>query len=101
MLDRLADLPDADQPALIDHRKMAEFAGGHPLHDITDRLALVTGLDGARHASAHRLLERRGAARGERTNDVTFGNDAADAPIGTEDERRTDAFIGEQPCSFG
>src|SRR6185437_15132427 len=100
VLDRIADRHDADQSTLVDDRQVPEFAGGHPLHEIADRLALVTGLDGPRHALADRLIKRSDTARRQRADNIAFGNDAADVPVGAEDERRADAFIGEQLCSF-
>ena len=38
-------------------------------------------------APAHRLVERRGAAFGERTHNVAFGEDADNAAVGAEDEQ--------------
>ena len=41
VLDDVADRDEADQAALIDHGHVAEFAGGHALHDVGDRFAFV------------------------------------------------------------
>ena len=38
VLHDVADRDDADQPALLDHRQMAELALGHPLHHRADRV---------------------------------------------------------------
>ena len=46
----------------------------------------------ARHDPAHRLVERGGAALGERAHDVAFGEDADDAAVHAEDERRADTL---------
>ena len=96
MLDHVADRHHAGQPALVDDGHMAEFARGHALHDRRHRLALVTGGDFAGHRSAHRLVECRRAALGERPHNVAFGENADDAGLAHENEQRTDTLLGEQ-----
>ena len=95
VLDDVADRDDADEPALIDDRHVAELSGRHALHDAGDGFALVAGLDLARHRAADRLVEHGSAALGERTHDVAFGNDAGDAAVGAENQRGADTLLGE------
>ena len=51
-LHHVADRDDADEPALLDHRHMTEFARGHPLHDGPRSCRSVQVVDLARHHGA-------------------------------------------------
>ena len=59
MLDHVADRDDAGEPALLDHRQMAEFARRHPLHDRADGVRRAAGRDLAGHHLGQRQVERR------------------------------------------
>ena len=49
MLDDVTNRDDADEPALIDHRQMAEFSLRHSLHETRDGLTLRARRHFARH----------------------------------------------------
>jgi hypothetical protein len=80
---------------------MTEFSGGHPLHDVGDRLVLAAGLHFARHRAVYRLFERCSAPLRQSPNNVAFGNDAGDVPVGAEDHCSADPLLGEHMHRFG
>src|ERR1700688_1646050 len=101
VLDHIADRYDSDQLPLVDHGHVAGSFIGHAFHDVEHTLVLVAGRDFAGHRLAHRLLERSRAAFGERTHNVSFGEDTDDATVGAEDEHRADALLDEESHGGG
>ena len=66
-LHHVADRDDADEPALLHDRKMAEFARGHPLHDRRDGVGFGAGHHLARHHRRDIVVERRRPALAQAT----------------------------------
>ena len=101
VLDHITDRYDSDQLPLVDHGDVAESSLGHAFHDVEHTLVLVAGRDFAGHRLAHRLLERCRAAFGERTHNVSFGEDTDDATVGAENEHRADSLLDEESHGGG
>src|ERR1019366_10269068 len=101
MLDHITDRYDSDQLPLVDHGDVAGSSLGHAFHDVEHTLVLVAGRDFAGHRLAHRLLERSRAAFGERTHNVSFGENTDDATVGAKNEHRADAFLDEESHGGG
>src|SRR5207253_5200516 len=91
----VADRHQADQPVLLDHRDVTEFAGGHALHDGTHGLTWRAGVDLARHHLRERFLEYGRAVFGERAHDVSLRQDADHAAVGTEHDERANPPFGQ------
>jgi hypothetical protein len=79
--DDVADGNQADNPAVLDHRQMPEFARRHHFHDRTDSVGLLAADDLARHDRADRLVEHRSPAFAEHAHDVTLRQDAFDMAL--------------------
>src|SRR6266436_8868543 len=69
--DDVADRYQADNLAILDHRQMPEFAGGHHFHDRGDGVGLPAADDLAGHHRADRLVQRRCTAFAERSEEHT------------------------------
>ncbi len=78
-LDDVADRDQADNPFVLDHRQMPEFAQRHHFHDRGDRIGRPATDDLARHHRADRLVEHASAAIAEHADDVALRQDAFDA----------------------
>src|SRR3569832_1701643 len=74
---------------------MAEFAGGHHLHQLGDRVGLLAAHDLAGHDLAHRLLQHAGTALTEHAHDVALGQDAFE-PALVHHQHCTDLLLAEQ-----
>src|SRR5580658_8771515 len=79
--DYVADRNQADNPAVLDHRQMPEFAQRHHFHDRADGIALLAADHLARHHRTDRFFEHRRAAFAEHADDVAFRQDAFDAAL--------------------
>src|SRR5580704_2656004 len=90
-LDHIADADDADEPAVLDHREVADAAVGHLGHQLGDAVARIAG----HHRPAHHLADANrqqvAAVAAERLDDVTLGYDADDVLAVIADDERADA----------
>ena len=64
-------------------------------------LALGAGRYSPRHDPAHRIVERGGATFAQRTHDVALRDDADNAAIHAQNQRRADTPFGEQRDNGG
>src|SRR6266566_1289294 len=79
--DDVADRYQADNPVVLDHRQVPEFARGHRFHDRGDGVGLLAADDLARHYRADRFVEYRRTAFAERAHDVPLRQDAFDTAL--------------------
>src|SRR6516164_8559996 len=96
VLDHVADRHDADNLLLLDHRDVAELAGGHALHDDPDGLRRAAGDDFAGHDLRQRLCEHARSMLSEHAHDIALGQDADDPAIRAEHEQRADLIFSER-----
>src|SRR5262249_61665881 len=96
LLDYVADRDEADELAFRDHRQVAEFPGGHPLHDGRNRIVFTTGRDVTCHDLTDRSVERVPPVLGQPPNDIAFRQYPGDTPSRTTDQHRADTMRGEQ-----
>jgi hypothetical protein len=75
---------------------MAEFSRCHSTHQVLDGVVFRAGLDVARHDLTDRFVQRCRPMLGERAHNIALPQDADNAVIGTEDDNRTDASLGQQ-----
>ena len=92
----VADRDDTDQPTFVHDRQMPKLAGRHQLHYAAHRFRSIAGDHFTCHNVSDRLLQRRGAARGEFAYNVPLGDDARDPLVRVDNDQCTNATCRQQ-----
>ena len=91
----VADGDDADEPALVHDREVADASLGH---GVADRLQVVVG-DADHHVTGHQLGDRAAEellVAGGGAHDVALGEDADRPPGLVHDDHGPDVVLGQQ-----
>src|ERR1700674_39267 len=93
MLHHVAHRYDTDKTPVLDHRDVAETAGGHALHKRGNCLFGGAGYDLASHDASYRVRERARTMLGEGADDIALGQDSGDTLVGSAYDHGSDLLL--------